>query len=118
MGQGLIANNSITPFTAQSRRLQQTPQAPRLRYRTGIEQSAEGDEPALCFSSAPSVFPPFPQPLHDFALHGYAKSRYAIKRSPFAGCWCMGSLDVQCPHIVLGRALSAAPVVCVCQCLT
>jgi len=34
----------------------------------------------------PSVSAPLPQPLLAVALHGYAKSRYAIKRSPFAGC--------------------------------
>jgi len=54
-----------------------------------------------------------PQPLHDFALHGYAKGRYAIKRLPLAGRWCLGSLNVPRPHIVLGKALSAAPVMCV-----
>jgi len=36
------------PLPAQSRRLQDKAQAPRLRYRTGIGQSAEGDETALC----------------------------------------------------------------------
>ena len=44
------------------------PQAPRHRYRSGTEQSAEGDEPALCFSSAPSVSAPFPPPPHHCAL--------------------------------------------------
>ena len=41
-----------------------------------------------------------PQPLPAVALHGFAKDRYAIKRSPFAGCWCSGSLDVPRPLAV------------------
>ena len=52
-----------------------------------------------------------PQPLHAVALHGFAKSRYAIKRSPFAGCWCSGCLDVPRPPHSAVKALSAAPVV-------
>ena len=36
-------------------------------------------------SPQPSVSAPLPQPLHDFALHGFAKDRYAIQCSPIAG---------------------------------
>ena len=45
------------------------------------------------FALLPSVFPLLPQPLRAVALHGFAKGRYAIKHSPFAGCWCKGSLN-------------------------
>jgi len=44
---------------------------------------------------------------------GGERVRYAIKRSSFAGCWCMGSLDVQRTLAVPYKALSAAPVMCV-----
>ena len=47
----IIEQATAEDLTAQSRRLQDKAQAPRLRYRGGIEQSAEGDEPALCFHS-------------------------------------------------------------------
>ena len=56
---------------------------------------------------------PLPQQLHAVALHGSAKGRYAIKHSPFAGCWCKGSLNVSRPPRSAVKALSAAPVVCV-----
>ena len=68
----IIEHDTVENLTAQSRRLQDKAQAPRHRYRSGIGQSAEGDETALCFNSVPSVSAPLPQPLHDFALHGYA----------------------------------------------
>ena len=51
----------------------------------------------------PRVFPLLPQPLHAVALHGFAKGRYAIKRSPFAGCWYKGSLNVQRPLDTVAR---------------
>ncbi len=44
----IIEQATAENLTAQSRRLQDKAQAPRLRYRSGIEQSAEGDETALC----------------------------------------------------------------------
>jgi len=47
----IIEHDTVENLTAQSRRLQDKAQAPRHRYRSGIEESAEGDEPALCFSS-------------------------------------------------------------------
>ncbi len=47
----IIEQATAEDLTAQSRRLQDKAQAPRHRYRSGVEQSAEGDEPALCFSS-------------------------------------------------------------------
>lgn len=60
-------------------------------YRCGIGKSAEGIKPPSASTLSHAGFPPLPQPLHAVALHGSAKDRYAIKRSPFAGCWCMGS---------------------------
>jgi len=81
-------------LTAPSCALQDKAQAARPRYRSDIGQSAEGKKPPSALASLPSMSAPFPQPLHAVALHGSAKSRYAIKRSPFAGCWCSGNLDV------------------------
>ena len=53
-------------------------------------------------SPQPSVSAPLPQPqpLHDFALHGFAKDRYTIQCSPIAGCWCMVSLNMRRPRAV------------------
>lgn len=76
-----------------------------------VWESAEGMKPPSASALLHAGFHPLPQPLHAVALHGFAKGRYAIKRSPFAGCWCMGSLDMQRPSRRSGKALSAAPVV-------
>ena len=89
----IIEHDTVENLTAQSRRLQDKAQAPRHRYRSGIEESAEGDEPALCFHSAPSVSAPLPQPLHHCAL----REKNLAKGLRFAGRWCSGSLDVPWP---------------------
>ena len=56
---------------------------------------------------------PFPPPLHAVALHGAAYGRYAIKRLPFAGCWCSGSLDVPWPPDVPARLCRLRRLLCV-----
>jgi hypothetical protein len=61
-------------------------QAARMRYRSGIGQSAEGITLPSALAPLPSVSAPFPQPLHAVALHGFAKKHGSIiKRLPFAG---------------------------------
>ena len=59
-----VGSTNTTSLTAPSCALQDKAQAARPHYHTGIGQSAEGDETALCFSSAPSVSAPFPPPHH------------------------------------------------------
>jgi len=66
---------------AQSRRLQNKPQAPRHRWRTGISQSADGDKTALCFAlrrqTCPLCFPP--PPHHCAPRKKFAKClRFAV----------------------------------------
>ena len=73
----------------QSRGLQDKAQAPRHRYRSGIGQRAEGDEPALCFSSAPSVSAPFPPPPHHCAL----REKDLAKGLRFAVGSCKGNSE-------------------------
>jgi hypothetical protein len=65
----------------------------------GVWESAEGIKPPSASTLLHAGYPPLPQPLH-----GFAKGRCAIKHSPFAGCWEMGSLKVLWPT---GRSGSA-----------
>ena len=77
-----------------------------------VWESAEGIKPPSASTLSHVGFPPLPQPLHAVALHGYAKGRYAIKRSPFAGCWCSGSLNVPRPLAVPLRCCRLRRLLC------
>jgi len=78
-----------------------------------VGESAEGTKPPSACALLHAGFPPLPQPLHAVALHGFAKDRYAIKRSPFAGCWCSGSLIVPRPLVVPLRRCRLRRLLCV-----
>ena len=78
-----------------------------------VWESAEGIKPPSASAPSHAGFPPLPQPLHVFALHGFAKGRYTIKHSPFAGCWCMGSLDVPWPHTIPAMFCRLRRLLCV-----
>ena len=64
----------------------------------GVWESAEDIKPPSASTLLHAGYPPVPQ------LHGFAKGRCAIKNSPFAGRWEMGSLKVLWPT---GRSGSA-----------
>ena len=78
-----------------------------------VWESAEGIKPPSASTLSHVGFSPLPQPLHAVALHGYAKGRYAIKRSPFAGCWCSGSLNVPRPLAAPLRCCRLRRLLCV-----
>ena len=77
----------------------------------GVWESAEDIKPPSASTLLHAGYPPVPQ------LHGFAKGRCAIKNSPFAGCWEMGSLKVLWPTGRSGSAwyAVAAPIYLACS---